>query len=71
MDKAEKARVQAEAAMELAAAATERRTTLTAEVDMCKLRELDPLYVADFVSDKLVFVPPTAPPLDRKLHSRW
>ena len=71
VDKAEKARVQAEAAMELAAAATERRTTLTAEVDLCKLRELDPLYVADFVSDKLVFAPPTAPPLDRKLHSRW
>ena len=70
MDKAEKARVQAEAAMELAAAATERRTTLT-EVALSKLRELDPLHVADFMSDKLVFAPPTAPPLDRKLHSRW
>jgi hypothetical protein len=40
--------------MELAAAsteATERRTTL-AEVALCKLREFDPSYVADFVSDK-------------------
>ena len=53
-DKAEKTRVQAEAAMELAAAsteATERRTTL-AEVALCKLREFDPSYVADFVSEK-------------------